>query len=101
MITHYDALRTAEEAGKRDSGHEEHCIRLGWVGFLPAPLDETVWVERVCGTRADGSQFIRFSRHNFGDCSGKEKSMAKTWVVEANTGKAAPQNHSACPLTPK
>ena len=39
--------------------------------------------------------------HNFGDGSGKDEGKTKTWVVEPNAGKAAPQEHSTCSLAPK
>ncbi|CAM9650846.1 unnamed protein product [Ectocarpus sp. 4 AP-2014] len=41
-------------------------------------------------------------QHNTcGFCGGDVGEKCKTWVVEAKTGKAAPQIHSTCSLAPK
>ena len=70
------------------------------------PLTDSLRLEGVARTRlgenrADGSEFICCCGHNLGDGSGKDKGKVKTLVVEPDTGKAAPQKHSTCPLASK
>ena len=77
------------------------AVSVAGEALLPTPFDKMAWLERVCGKRVDGPQFICCCGHNFGDGSGKDKGKAKTWVVEPNTGKAAPQKHPTRPLAPK
>ena len=43
----------------------------------------------------------RRQRNTCGFCGGDIGEKCKTWVVEAKTGKAAPQLHSNCSLAPK
>ena len=93
-MTECDALRTAKATEKEiESGHDEHSLR--GEGSPRTDPEKTAWLESVCGKRADGSEFIFFCccRHNFGAGSGNEEGKAKTWVVVANTGVAAPHKH--------
>ena len=102
VITDCDALCTAEETEKeRERAVTMSAVSVGRKALLPTPFDKTAWLERASGKRADDSEFICCCGPNFGDGSGKDEGKAKTWVVEPNTGKAAPHKHSACPLGPK
>ena len=49
----------------------------------------------------DESEFIYRCGHISGAGLGKDEGKAKRWIVEPNTGKAANQKHSTCPLAPK
>ena len=69
-------------------------------GYLSTtPFDKTAWLNRVCRERADGSKFVCLSHR--AESSEDVGEKCKTWVVEAKTGKAAPQIHSTCALAPK
>ena len=104
MITDGDALRTAEETHterERERAVTMSTISVAGGTLLPTPYDKMDWLGRVCGKRADDPEFICCCGHNFGDGSGEDEGKAETWVGELNTGKAAPQKYSTCPLAPK
>ena len=102
MITDCDALRTSEETEK-EREVTISTVSVTGEALFPTPFDKTApWLEHAsCGKRADGLEFICCCGHNFGDGSNKDEGKAETWVVEPNTGKAAPQKHSTCLLAPK
>ena len=77
-ITDCNTLRTAEEKEKEtESGHDTQS-RSGWGGggLSPTPFDKTNLLERVCGQRADDSQFVCCCENYFSDSSGITRARA-------------------------
>ena len=101
-----DTVRRRGERERARSGHDEHS--LVWEGIpVNDPLRQDGLAKprlprasRWFGVRLPLPQG-RQQRNTCGFCGGDVGEKCKTWVVEAKTGKAAPQIHSTCSLAPK
>ena len=52
--------------GKKQRDHDEHSL-LGGTPVIPAPFDKKAWLEHICRKPYDGSVYICFCGHDFGD----------------------------------